>query len=42
MTEVHLPANGWQPRHYQQGFWKHMQDNPWGARAILCHHRRRR
>lgn len=40
MTEVHLPANGWKPRPYQQGFWKHMQNNPWGARAILCHHRR--
>lgn len=42
MTEVHLPANGWKPRPYQQGFWKYMQDTPWGARAILCHHRRRR
>ena len=42
MTEVVLPANGWQPRHYQAGFYEYMQNTPWGARAILCHHRRRR
>lgn len=39
-TEVVLPANNWRPRHYQQGFWKYMQETPWGARAVLCHHRR--
>jgi len=40
VKEVILPANGWMPRHYQAGFWRYMQDNPFGARAILCHHRR--
>lgn len=38
--EVRLPANNWQPRPYQRGFWHYMQTTPWGARAILCHHRR--
>jgi len=42
MTEIHLPANDWKPRHYQAGFWDYMQRTPWGARAVLCHHRRRR
>lgn len=28
------------PRRYQQGFWQYMQQTPFGARAILCHHRR--
>jgi phage terminase large subunit len=37
---IKLPANDWVPRHYQRSFWKYMQDTPWGARAILCHHRR--
>lgn len=37
---VQLPANNWMPRHYQMGFWDYMQRTPWGARAILCHHRR--
>lgn len=40
MSEVHLPANGWRPRPYQRGFWAYMQSKPFGARAILCHHRR--
>jgi phage terminase large subunit len=40
MTEITLPANGWKPRHYQAGFWEYMQRTPWGARAVLCHHRR--
>lgn len=38
--EVELPANGWKPRHYQVAFWDYMMRTPWGARAILCHHRR--
>lgn len=38
--EVELPAQGWKPRHYQVGFWQYMLDKTWGARAILCHHRR--
>jgi len=42
MVEVHLPANNWKPREYQQGFWQYMQETPVGARAVLCHHRRRR
>jgi hypothetical protein len=42
MSEIKLPANNWMPRPYQQGFWEYMQNTPWGARAILCHHRRRR
>lgn len=37
---IQLPANNWQPRHYQMGFWDYMQRTPFGARAILCHHRR--
>lgn len=40
MIEVSLPANNWKPRHYQAGFWDYMQRTPFGARAILCHHRR--
>lgn len=28
------------PRPYQESFWNYMQNTPWGARAILCHHRR--
>lgn len=39
-VEVVLPANNWRPRPYQAGFWDYMQKTPWGARAILCHHRR--
>ena len=38
--DVVLPANHWQPRFYQMAFWQYMQMTPWGARAILCHHRR--
>ena len=37
---VTLPANNWHPRPYQAPFWQYMQETPWGARAILCHHRR--
>lgn len=40
MKEITLPANNWRPRHYQAGFWQYMQSTPFGARAILCHHRR--
>lgn len=40
MKEIILPANGWKPRHYQAGFWQYMQKTQFGARAILCHHRR--
>lgn len=40
MVEVSLPANNWRPRPYQRGFWSYMQTKPFGARAILCHHRR--
>lgn len=40
MIEIQLPANGWRPRHYQADFWHYMQSTPFGARAILCHHRR--
>ena len=39
-TTIRLPANSWKPRHYQTGFWDYMQRTPYGARAILCHHRR--
>jgi hypothetical protein len=38
--DVQLPANNWQPRFYQLAFWKYMLAKSWGARAILCHHRR--
>lgn len=38
--DVELPANGWKPRPYQVGFWNYMLEKQWGARAILCHHRR--
>lgn len=38
--DVQLPANNWQPRFYQLAFWKYMLQKTWGARAILCHHRR--
>lgn len=37
---VELPANGWTPRHYQVDPWNYMMNTPWGARLILCHHRR--
>ena len=40
MQQVTLPANDWKPRPYQAGFWQYMQEHPFGARAILCHHRR--
>lgn len=40
MISVTLPANGYVPRPYQRGFWNYMQKTPFGARAILCHHRR--
>lgn len=40
MTEIELPANGWTPRPYQQSTWSYLQSTPYGARAILCHHRR--
>jgi phage terminase large subunit len=39
-SDVELPANGWKPRPYQVGFWQYMLNKTWGARAILCHHRR--
>lgn len=39
-SDVELPANGWKPRHYQTAFWNYMMKTSWGARAILCHHRR--
>lgn len=40
MVEVQLPANNYVPRPYQRGFWRYMQQTPFGGRAILCHHRR--
>lgn len=40
MRLVTLPANGYVPRPYQRGFWRYMQKTAFGARAILCHHRR--
>lgn len=40
MREIKLPANDYVPRPYQRGFWEYMQKTPFGARAILCHHRR--
>lgn len=38
--DVELPAGGWRPRHYQVPFWNYMMNTPWGARAVLCWHRR--
>ena len=38
MTEITLPANGWQPRHYQMSLWKHLESG--GRRAVAVWHRR--
>ncbi len=35
-----VPADGWRPRWYQVPAWRYLQNTPYRARAILCHHRR--
>lgn len=36
--EIALPANGWEPRHYQQPIWDYLDDG--GKRAVAVWHRR--
>lgn len=38
MTRIQLPANGWEPRWYQQKLWSYLQSG--GLRAIEIAHRR--